>query len=73
MRARRVAVAAAASIAVFALAWSLTTEIYAANGERRAADQAFAVLPKPADWVDRTTGRQPTIFIGQGVSDSNSF
>ena len=73
VRARRVAVATAASIAVFALAWSLTTEIYAANGERRGADQAFAVLPKPADWVDQTTGRQPTLFIGQGVSDSNSF
>ena len=29
--------------------------------------------PKPADWVDQTTGRQPTLFIGQGVSDANAF
>ena len=73
VRSRRVALAAAGSIAVFALAWSLTTEIYAANGEMRASDRAFAVLPKPADWVDQTTGRQPTLFIGQGVSDANAF
>ena len=65
--------AGAAAIAVFALAWSLTTEIYAANGEKRASDRAFAILPKPADWVDQTTGRQPTLFVGQGVSDANAF
>ena len=60
---RRPAIAAAASIAVFALAWSLTTEIYAANGEKRASDRAFAVLPKPAVARSRTTrvtaGGQP--------------
>jgi hypothetical protein len=73
LRSRRVSLAAAGSIAVFALAWSLTTEIYAANGEKRASDRAFSILPRPADWVDQTTGRQPTLFIGQGVSDANSF
>ena len=72
-RGRRARLGGAAAIAAFALAWSLTTEIYAANGEKRASDQAFAVLPKPADWVDETTGRQPTLFIGQGVSDTNAF
>jgi hypothetical protein len=73
VRARRPALLVAASIAVFALAWSLTTEIYAANGEKRTSDRAFAVLPKPPDWVDQTTRRQPTMFIGQGVSDPNAF
>ena len=73
VRSQRVAAAGAAAIAMFALTWSLTTEIYAANGEKRASDRAFAVLPKPADWVEQTTGRQPTLFIGQGVSDANGF
>lgn len=73
IRPRRLSTAAAAVLAVFALSWSLTTEIYAANGERRAADRAYAVLPKPPDWVDHTTGRQPTLFVGQGVSDANPF
>jgi hypothetical protein len=69
----RAVVAAAATIAVFALAWSLTTEIYAANGERGASDQQYATLPKPPDWVDAATGRQPSVFVGQGISDPNPF
>lgn len=62
-----------ATIAALVLAWSLTTEIYAANGERGASDQQYATLPKPPDWVDRTTGRRPTVFVGQGISDQNAF
>ncbi len=69
----RALLAVAATIAVFALAWSLTTEIYAANGERGASDQQYATLPKPPDWVDRTTGRRPSVFVGQGISDPNPF
>ena len=42
----RVLVGIAATVAVFALAWSLTAEIYAANGERGASDQQFATLPE---------------------------
>jgi hypothetical protein len=70
---RRAIVATGAVLAVFTLAWSLTTEIYAANGERRASDQAYAALPKPADWVDQMTGREGTLFVGQGISDPNAF
>jgi hypothetical protein len=72
-RSRQARFGGAAAIAVFALAWSLTTEIYAANGEKRASDRAYSVLPKPADWVDKTTGGQSALFIGQGVSDANAF
>jgi hypothetical protein len=69
----RALTAVVATIAVFTLAWSLTTEIYAANGERSASDQQYATLPKPPDWVDRATGREPTVFVGQGISDPNPF
>ena len=69
----RVLVGIAATVAVFALAWSLTAEIYAANGERGASDQQFATLPKPADWVEHETGREPSVFVGQGISDPNPF
>lgn len=72
-RSRKVAGAGAAALAAFAVAWSVSTEIYAANGERRASDQAYAALAKPADWVDRTTGRKGTLFVGQGVSDPVPF
>ena len=65
--------AVVATIAVFVLAWSLTTEIYAANGERSASDQQYATLPKPPDWVDDATGGDPAVFVGQGISDPNPF
>jgi hypothetical protein len=72
-RRRRVVLGAGAALAAFTLVWSLTTEIYAANGERRASDQAYAALPKPADWVDQMTGRRGALFIGQGISDPIPF
>ena len=56
-----------ASCAAFVVGWSLTTEIYAANGERAASDQVYANLPKPPDWVDRTTRGESTIYVGQGI------
>jgi hypothetical protein len=49
------------------LGWSLTTEIYAANGERVASDQIYANLPKPPDWIQRTTGNGSTVYVGQGI------
>jgi len=72
-RSRTARVALASSVALFALTWSLTTEIYAANGERGASDQQFATLPKPPNWVDRTTGGDSSVFVGQGLSDPNPF
>ena len=54
-------------VAAFVVGWSLTTEIYAANGERAASDQVYANLPKPPDWIDRTTDGSPTVYVGQGI------
>ena len=61
------AAAAVCVVAAFVVGWSLTTEIYAANGERAASDQVYANLPKPPDWVDLTTRGKPTIYVGQGI------
>jgi len=66
-RAPRLAGAAVAVVGAFVLAWSLTTEIYAANGERIAAEQIYANLPKPPDWIQRTANDEPTIYVGQGI------
>ena len=55
------------AVAALVLAWSLTTEIYAANGERYASDAVYANLPKPPDWVEETTRGAPTVFVGQGI------
>ncbi len=67
VRVPRLASAAVCVVAAFVVGWSLTTEIYAANGERAASDQVYANLPKPPDWVDLTTHGEPTIYVGQGI------
>ena len=67
----RVAAATAATVAIFALSWSLTAEIYAANGERIASDRQYAVMATPPSWIDRITGGEPTLFVGQGLTDHN--
>ena len=64
-------------IAVFALAWSLTTEIYAANGERRASDRVYAAcrsrrLGRPddrrrADAVRRPGAQRPERHLAARV------
>lgn len=63
----RVPTAASGAIALLVVGWSLTTEIYAANGERHASDRIYANLPKPPDWVTRTTRDAPTVYVGQGI------
>ena len=70
-RSVRLGLAAGAVIAAFVLTWSLTTEIYAANGERYASDQQWGVLPLPPSWVDNLTGGERTALVGQGISDAN--
>ncbi len=71
VRSARIGLAVGGVIAAFALTWSLTTEIYAANGERYASDQQYGVLPLPPSWVDNLTGGDRTALVGQGMSDPN--
>ena len=61
------AVVATATVAIFA--WSLTTEVYAAEGERLLATQIADNLPVPYDWVDRATGGDSTVVLGQQMTD----
>jgi hypothetical protein len=61
------AVAAAAGAAV--LAWSLTTEVYAYRAERGLSQRIAGRLPEPYDWVDRVTGGEPVVVLGQQISD----
>lgn len=70
-RSARTGAAIGAAIAAFALTWTLTTEIYAANGERAASDQHYGVLPLPPSWVDNVTGGERAALVGQGISDPN--
>jgi hypothetical protein len=70
---RRVGAAAAALLAVAVVGWNLTGEIAAANASNSFSDSIRGVLPTPPDWIDRTTGRARTMFIGQSLGGSNAF
>jgi hypothetical protein len=61
------ALAGAAAVAV--VAWSLTAEVYAAEGERILSKQFAANLPKPYDWVDRATDGRSVVVLGQQMAD----
>jgi hypothetical protein len=49
------------------LVWCLASELYVS---RRSADYASALaapLPRPLDWVDRTTGGRSAVYVGQEI------
>jgi hypothetical protein len=62
--------AAVVAFAVLAVAlWMCTAEITSARGSSHQAQQFVDNLPKPLDWVDVTTHRAGTTYLGQNVSD----
>jgi hypothetical protein len=69
---RRMGPALLAATAVAVLAWNVTGEIAAANFSNSFATTIVA-LPSPHDWIDRATGRQRTLFVGQQIANSNAF
>lgn len=68
-RGTRVFAAVAATAAVAVLAWNLTTEVYASEGERILAERVDGNLTKPYDWVERLTDGGSVVVIGQGILD----
>jgi hypothetical protein len=61
--------AVAGAIAVGVLSWTLTTEVYAAEGERILADQVASNFAEPYDWVERETGGGSVVMLGQQMKD----
>lgn len=61
------AVASAAAVGV--LAWSLTAEVYAAEGERLLSRQIERNLSTPHDWVDEATDGGSVVILGQQIAD----
>lgn len=60
-------VAGVAAVAV--VAWSMTGQVYAAEGERIFSEQIDRNLPRPYDWVDEATGGRPVVVLGQQITD----
>ncbi|MGH7539653.1 MAG: hypothetical protein ACRELC_01520, partial [Gemmatimonadota bacterium] len=59
----------AGAVAVGVFAWTITTEVYAAEGERRLANQIARNLATPYDWVERETGGGSVVVLGQQMKD----
>ena len=57
--------------AALTLAWTLTGAIVGARASNSFSGDFLRNLPKPLDWVDRATGRRPTLYLGQQIADAN--
>jgi hypothetical protein len=67
---RRALTASVAVAAGVVLAWNLTNEIYAANGERRFSDQLSRNFVQPRNWVDKAVGDGSVVLVGQQFVDA---
>jgi hypothetical protein len=70
---RTAAIALLGATVVAVGAWNVTGEVTAANASNSFADDFRATLPNPPDWIDRITGGERTLFIGQQLGNSNAL
>jgi hypothetical protein len=55
------------------LAWNLTGQITAASASKTFSDQLLTNYPRPLDWLDRTTGGERAMYLGQQITDANGL
>jgi hypothetical protein len=72
-RAPRAVAAVTAVVAVLVVGWELVGLNSFGNGINRLAARIRSTVPEPPTWVDRATGGEPVIFLGQGTADPNSI
>ena len=63
----------AGGAAVFVLAWCVTAEIAAAEAAKAFSARLVLDVPQPLDWIDRATGGQPVLYLGQGILNPNQI
>ena len=73
VRSRRLGLVVAVVVACAVTTWTLTTEIYAARGLNVFSERLHGSTPQPVDWVDRATGGEPALYLGQQIKDHNSI
>ena len=59
--------------ATFVLAWNLTGQITTASASKTFSDQLLTNYPRPLDWLDRVTGGERTMYLGQQITDANGL
>ncbi|MEJ7567934.1 MAG: hypothetical protein WKF41_06685 [Gaiellaceae bacterium] len=72
VRGRRAAVLAGL-VGALVVSWNLTAQIYAANGHSDFAKRLYENAPQPVDWLDKATGGEPALFLGDAVDDANGI
>jgi hypothetical protein len=65
--------AVAGTAALVVVAWGLTGQVYAAEGERRLSEQVDGNLPQPYDWVEEATGGGSVVVLGQQITDATGI
>src|SRR5581483_346676 len=70
---RRAAGALVAVTAGLVLAWNLTGEIAGSNFSNTFSRQQLGLSPQPPDWLDRATGGQGVLFLGQGLDQGKQL
>jgi len=53
--------------------WTITAESYASRGLNGFAERLYGSTPRPVDWIDRTTGGEPALYLGQRIHDPNGI
>jgi hypothetical protein len=70
---RTAAVGVVALVTAAVAGWNVTGQITAGNASNAFSEDFFGPLPKPPDFVDKTTGGEPALFIGQQLANSNGL
>lgn len=62
-----------ALVAVLVLGWSLAGQMSAASASNTFSEELSSDIARPFDWVDRTTGGAPALYLGQRLTDFNGL
>jgi hypothetical protein len=73
IRSRAVGLGIAVVAACAVSTWALTAEVYAARGLNTFAERLHGSTPQPVDWVDRATGGESALYLGQQINDANQI
>ena len=70
LRRGSIAFATLAGVAAIAVVgWTMTAQVYAAEGERILSKQTARNFSKPYDWVEQAIGDGSVVVLGQQISD----
>jgi hypothetical protein len=62
-----------ATVAVLVLAWTLAGQLSAASASNTFSEEVSKNIDEPLNWIDRATGGQSTLYLGQRLTDYNGL